>query len=280
MTEYPIVLAEDMRTLREIYKAAFEAKGFTVTATATGREALESLDEAIPKMMILDVNMPEIDGIETCRLAREKIGPEVPILFLTAMDGIDILHKCIAAGGNDFIVKTDNIDSIVQRVCFWQHKMSTAMPVERGQLLGRLAEAVRGTQPKLVAEPYLVTDIVPGVRDFLNGARRAARLEFGANDHERLALLGYASGALAAAAELDVRIRPSFWRNLHEVLRPSGGLESGQFIRLLEHWGASAGTEHFRASVAAGQAGFIAWLEDPKQPPTGLLAVLYPDTVR
>src|SRR6202042_1713601 len=97
---------------------------------ANGREALEFLDRGTPKMMILDVSMPEVDGIETCRLARKKIGTEVPILFLTAMDGLDVLHKCIAAGGNDFIIKTDNVDSIVQRVCFWQQKLG-ALPADR-----------------------------------------------------------------------------------------------------------------------------------------------------
>jgi DNA-binding response OmpR family regulator len=279
MAEYPIILAEDMRTLRDIYMSALEAKGFAVSAAANGREALAWLEQSSPKMMILDINMPELDGIETCRLAREKVGPEVPILFLTAMDGIDVLQKCIAAGGNDFIVKTDNIDAIVQRVCFWQHKMSTAAPVERGQLLGRLAEAARGNEQKLVPEPYPVTEVVPKVREFLNGARRAARVEFGANEHQRLALLGYASGALGVAAEIDVRIRPSFWRNLHDVLRPSGGLESGQFVRLLEHWGASAVHETFRAGVKAGKADFIAYLKDPKQPAAGFATVLYTDIV-
>jgi CheY-like chemotaxis protein len=129
-----IMIAEDAPTLRALYAAAFKAAGYTPMAVGNGLEALSLLTRVQPRVLLLDIAMPELDGIETCRRVRLQVGPNLPVLFLTAADRMDILRECLAAGGNDFLVKTDNIDRIIARVDFW-----AANPARR-EALGRQHE--------------------------------------------------------------------------------------------------------------------------------------------
>ena len=96
-----ILFAEDDRKLRKLYTDALEASGYNVITATDGDEALELLHTVRPKLILLDVMMPNLNGIETCRRARKMIGSEVPIVFLTALDQLSTVHDCISAGGDD-----------------------------------------------------------------------------------------------------------------------------------------------------------------------------------
>ena len=84
--------------------------------------------------------MPGLNGIETCKRARQSMGDDVPIIFLTALDRVEILRDCIAAGGDDFIIKTDSIKSMVERIKTWlQHAQRQGLSIRRRKLLGDLS---------------------------------------------------------------------------------------------------------------------------------------------
>ena len=79
-----IVIADDDPHIREVVSFALESAGHRVTAREDGRSALDSALAEAPDLVVLDIMMPDLDGIEVCRRIREKSA--VPILFLSAKD--------------------------------------------------------------------------------------------------------------------------------------------------------------------------------------------------
>src|SRR5690242_401416 len=87
-------------------EALIEGQGFAFFGVSSGPEALSLAVRTSPRLILLDVQMPGMDGFETCR--RMRAVPElaaVPIAFLTARKASDDVRAGLLAGGNDFIVK-------------------------------------------------------------------------------------------------------------------------------------------------------------------------------
>ncbi len=119
MSTKTIVLAEDDAKQRRLYTDFLDANGFNVMACANGLEALSLLNRIQPKLVLLDIIMPEMNGIETCRRARSLIDRKTPIVFLSSLDYIEYVRKGIEAGGDDYIVKTSPLDVFLERVTYW-----------------------------------------------------------------------------------------------------------------------------------------------------------------
>jgi len=109
---------EDLALLNTILMAA----GYTVVGSASGEDCLSLIHRCTPRLILLDIQMPGLGGIETCRRLREN--PQlktVPIAFLTACKTRGDLREGVAAGGNDFIAKPINRDTLLQRVQHWMN---------------------------------------------------------------------------------------------------------------------------------------------------------------
>jgi CheY-like chemotaxis protein len=104
-------------------EAAVRAGGFTFLGAASGVECLSLLTRVVPRLILLDIEMPELDGFETCR--RIRMNPHlraVPVAFLTARRTADDVKQGIAVGGNDFIIKPFDVVKLLGRVRHWtQH---------------------------------------------------------------------------------------------------------------------------------------------------------------
>ncbi len=101
MSSGMILLAEDDNRLRKLYTDYLEFHGYIVATARNGVEAISLLGNITPKVLILDIMMPTLNGIETCRQARVILGDRVPIIFLTASDSLATLRDGMKAGGND-----------------------------------------------------------------------------------------------------------------------------------------------------------------------------------
>jgi two-component system response regulator ResD len=119
-----VILAEDDEKLRKLYSDALSVHGYTVISASTGKEVLGLLTNSVPRVLILDIMMPGMDGIETCKKARMLLGGGVPILFLTALDGMETVHRCLQAGGDDYLIKGNSIATLLKRVDHWALKRS------------------------------------------------------------------------------------------------------------------------------------------------------------
>ena len=110
-----LLLVDDEDNLRSMLEAALRYEGFDVHAAASGRDALDVVDEQSPDLIVLDVMMPDLDGFEVCRRLRND-GVKTPVLFLTARDGTDDKVRGLTLGGDDYLVKPFSLDELVARI--------------------------------------------------------------------------------------------------------------------------------------------------------------------
>jgi len=109
-----ILVVEDETTLRETLADALEVEGFRVVAAADGREALARFRADRPDLVLLDLMLPELSGIEVCRIIRAESG--VPIVMLTAKDSE--LDKVVGLelGADDYVTKPFSLRELSARI--------------------------------------------------------------------------------------------------------------------------------------------------------------------
>jgi len=115
-----ILAVDDSPEDQALLNAILLGAGYTVVGAGTGEAALGLVHRCTPRLILLDIQMPGLDGIETCRRLRENAQLNtVPIAFLTARKTRGDVSEGLAAGGNDFIVKPIHRDTLLQRVQHW-----------------------------------------------------------------------------------------------------------------------------------------------------------------
>jgi DNA-binding response OmpR family regulator len=110
-----VLLVEDDHDISEPLARALTREGYEVLAAADGRLALESVIDAPPDLIILDIGLPGMDGLDVCRHVRE-IRPQVPILMLTARDGELETVAGLDAGADDYVTKPFRVSVLLARV--------------------------------------------------------------------------------------------------------------------------------------------------------------------
>lgn len=114
-----ILIADDDPSALLLAEAALAGAGLMVHTAADGQEALDRFAEVNPDIVILDVDMPKMNGIEACREIRVRAGARlVPILMLTGRNDLPAISQAYAAGANDFATKGMNPRLLVERVRF------------------------------------------------------------------------------------------------------------------------------------------------------------------
>ena len=104
-----ILIADDDRVGRKLLQRLLEDEGHTVRVAADGREALELYAEDAPDVVLLDILMPELDGIATLEQLKTTTGAEfVSVIMISAVDEIDSVVRCIEIGADDYLTKPFN----------------------------------------------------------------------------------------------------------------------------------------------------------------------------
>lgn len=118
MTHQParIMVVDDDLTARLLLRAALEKSGFDVRVAEDGADALRTFGAHPCDMVMLDVEMPGLNGYEVCAALRADIGDELPIVMVTGMDDLDSVERAFDAGATDFISKPINWALIGHRV--------------------------------------------------------------------------------------------------------------------------------------------------------------------
>jgi two-component system OmpR family response regulator len=110
-----LLVVDDEESVRSMLTMAMEFMGFEVTGVATGRQALQAVTRRTPDIVLLDVNLPDLDGFEICRSLRER-GLAVPVLFLTGRGGVDDRVRGLDLGGDDFVTKPFELKEVAARI--------------------------------------------------------------------------------------------------------------------------------------------------------------------
>ncbi|MEY3050270.1 MAG: hypothetical protein RLY31_55 [Bacteroidota bacterium] len=110
-----ILLVEDEENIREAVRLNLELEGYEVVATGVGRQALQFVGSQHFDLIILDIMLPEVNGLEICGQVR-LTNREVPIIFLTARDSAPDRIAGLRKGADDYLTKPFNLEELLLRI--------------------------------------------------------------------------------------------------------------------------------------------------------------------
>lgn len=110
-----ILVVEDEEPIRELVATALRFTGFKVETAGSGREAIAEARNAPFDLIVLDVNLPDVDGFTVCRKLRSA-GDQVPVVFLTARDDPADLRMGFTGGGDDYVTKPFSLEELLLRI--------------------------------------------------------------------------------------------------------------------------------------------------------------------
>jgi len=128
-----ILLVEDEPSLAETVRYALEREGFGVTVARDGQEALERFALEPPDLVILDLMLPAVSGLDVCRRIRES--STVPIVMVTAKDSEADKVAGLELGADDYVTKPFSVRELVSRVRAHLRRFQMAAPAAEGEVL-------------------------------------------------------------------------------------------------------------------------------------------------
>lgn len=112
-----ILVVDDIPNNLEVVRDILISQGYTATTAISGKRALKQLQKHVPDLILLDVQMPEIDGFETCsQIKKNPEWQDIPIIFLTALNDTDSIIKGFSLGAVDYISKPFQEAELLARV--------------------------------------------------------------------------------------------------------------------------------------------------------------------
>jgi two-component system response regulator MprA len=175
---HTVLLAEDDRAIRNALERALTLEGYEVMAVADGVEALAQAHRNRPDVLLLDVMMPGIDGLQVCRVLRAE-GDRTPVLMLTALVETADRIAGLDAGADDYVVKPFDVEEVFARLRALLRRTS---PVGAGS--APVAEVPRPLSERFLEAAGIRMD--PQARRAWRGARE---LELTRTEFELLELL-------------------------------------------------------------------------------------------
>ncbi len=114
-TPIRILTVDDEASLTDLLGMALRYEGWEVTAADTGLTAVQAARECRPDAIVLDMMLPDFDGLEVMRRVRSE-QPDVPVIFLTAKDAVDDRIQGLTAGGDDYVTTPFSLEELVARL--------------------------------------------------------------------------------------------------------------------------------------------------------------------
>jgi two-component system, OmpR family, response regulator RegX3 len=128
-----VLLVEDEDSLAESIRYSLEREGYAVTVAADGRKAIERFRSDTPDLVILDLMLPELSGLDVCRMIREE--STVPIVMVTAKDSEADKVTGLELGADDYVTKPFSIRELVSRVRAHLRRARMQAPASHEEIL-------------------------------------------------------------------------------------------------------------------------------------------------
>src|SRR3712207_598141 len=109
-----VLLVEDDVDLIDLTTYALRREGFAIVAAVNGQQALERWDSENPDIVLMDANIPKLDGFEVCRRIRQD--SETPVIMLTARDEEEDVIRGFTVGADDYVTKPFSAKQLVARM--------------------------------------------------------------------------------------------------------------------------------------------------------------------
>ena len=111
------LIVDDSKIVRKVARKILESQGFTVSESENGAEALEACKASLPDMVLLDWNMPVMDGFACLQQIRATYGPDKPIvIFCTTQNDMSFIMKAMEAGAQEYVMKPFDEDIIQSKL--------------------------------------------------------------------------------------------------------------------------------------------------------------------
>lgn len=229
-TRTRILVVDDDPTFRLLARETLEQSGFQVDEAGDGDEALEHFAQARPQLVLLDVSMPRVDGLTTCRALREVAdSTDLPIIMITSTDDMDAVDAAYRAGATDFIQKPVRWPILAHRVRYVLRGSGVARDL-------RHAERRNGALLRAIPEAIFTLDVQGRCREFLKDATDS----------------GLGAAAPVAGRPLEDTLPEDAARTLAECAREAAATGS---VRTTGFWIRRAGAEplHFEARMTLAE---------------------------
>ena len=165
-----ILLADDEPVNLALIKRRLEWEDYQVHTARDGREAFERARQLLPDLVILDVMMPVMDGLQACRLLKDDTATrDIPVIFLSALDDMETKVSGLALGANDYISKPFRAEELLARV-----QVAIRLKRERDRLRESAEESRRRAE---AASEMSMTDALTGLLNRF-GLRRSLQHEY------------------------------------------------------------------------------------------------------
>lgn len=147
-----ILVIDDQKEVRDLVEASLRDGGFEIFKASGGREGIQIAKNTRPDIIILDIMMPNFDGIATCKiLKRNPITKKIPVIFLTAKHGKEDVKAALQAGGKDYVMKPFSPDDLLERIQKWmqeQEKKFDPSTVIASESLSKVKSGETETKPE------------------------------------------------------------------------------------------------------------------------------------
>ncbi len=166
MNAAAILVVDDEPQIRRVMRSTLSAHGYVITEAKTGEEAIESVRKTRPDLILLDMNMPGMGGIEACREIRR--GSDAPIIMLTVRNAERDKVAALDAGADDYVVKPFGIEELLARIraALRRHAPDDAQPAFLSKELSidfeKRSVCVRGSVLHLTPKEYEVLKQLAG----------------------------------------------------------------------------------------------------------------------
>jgi len=129
-----VLVVDDDLIAREVVRDALEESGFDVSVAENGERGLEQFERENPDLILLDVEMPALNGFDTCRRLRALPGGEnLPVIMMTGRDDNEAVELAFGVEATDFVVKPFNLLVLIQRIRYLLRAAKTLIELEQGQ---------------------------------------------------------------------------------------------------------------------------------------------------
>ncbi|MHA1537572.1 MAG: response regulator [Alphaproteobacteria bacterium] len=256
MSKGTIILVDDEAPSRRLYSEFLGGNDYNVITASDGHEALGLLYRVTPKLILLDILMPEMNGIETCKRIRANGEHKMPIIFITSLEYADHIKEGLLAGGDDYILKDGSLDHVLERVRYWSASDARRKAEKRrGKAIKDVTNYL--DQHNLTANrahlKWRDDPVALALTDFLERALAVVGERFGQSEEQQLYFLGYVAGIVDYELEKQGTLKPQMQKYIRGALHASGIMNEEQVKQLLQHLDAVAANDLARDGYMTGR---------------------------
>ena len=130
-----ILVVDDDQSIREALERGLRLEGFNVHSVSDGELAIKAVEENVPSLLVLDISMPKINGIEVTRYLR-SINVDIPICVLSARDEVADRVSGLEAGADDYLIKPFAFEELLARIkaLLRRHRVTSSQDINVGDL--------------------------------------------------------------------------------------------------------------------------------------------------